>query len=130
MKIHLFERRFSVFNVSAALNQEGVLKTGLSSGGVLFQFPPIVLPSLRMLKLRSYARTHLKTKVRITIQLIPHLRIKRELEQETKKGTLCVYVLKLLHFFVSHDRHWFLFTLMEAFHHKQTPYETGARVII
>lgn len=73
----------------------GGVKDGFVFGrsGILFQFPLIVFPSLRMLKLRSHIKTHLKTKVRITIQLIPLLIIKRELEQkDRKRHMVCVCV--------------------------------------
>lgn len=59
----------------------------------MFQLPLIVLPSLRMLKPRSYIKPHLKTKVRITIQIILLLRIKRESEKKRRKTRmLCMFI--------------------------------------
>lgn len=78
----------------------GGVKDGfvLARSGMLFQFPPIVLPPLRMLKLGSHMKTHLKTKVGITIQFIPLLRIKESEQKDRKRQTMCVCVLfKLLH---------------------------------
>lgn len=74
---------------------------------MLFQFPLIVLPSLRMLKRRSHIQTHLKTKVKITIQLNPLLRIKESGQEDgsgfillctcIKVTSLMLYVLKCVH---------------------------------
>lgn len=67
---------------------------------MLFQFPLIVLPSLRMLKRRSHIKTHLKKKVKITIQFIPLLRIKESGQEDRERHTVClglpcyVHVLK------------------------------------
>lgn len=56
---------------------------------MLFLFPLIVLASLRTLALRSHVKKkkkNLKTKVKITIQFIPLVRIKHHLEQKDWKG--------------------------------------------
>ena len=92
-------------DVSVSLHQEGVLRTGLSQGGLVYYFSFLslcYLPSGCLL--RSQMKTHLKTKVRITnSSLFPsrdskgNSREKDRMSVGSCRCVFCMCVFKLLH---------------------------------